>query len=78
MNEDNHGWEAPSSGVGVWGIDGFITYNEACRFMNKPDAKSVFDYESKVPYAFKEKDWISFDNEQSVAYKVSPFTDNDK
>ncbi|KAG8263234.1 Belongs to the glycosyl hydrolase 18 [Homalodisca vitripennis] len=70
LNEENNGWDAPSSGIGTVGSDGFVAYHEVCSFMNNKGVKSVFDYESKVPYTFKNKEWISFDNEQSVAYKA--------
>jgi GH18 family chitinase len=73
MNAANHDWEAPSSGVGSVGSDGFVAYYDVCTFMSQPGTQSVFSYESKVPYAFREKEWISYDNEQSVAYKVCPF-----
>uniref|UniRef100_A0A1B6MSA9 GH18 domain-containing protein n=1 Tax=Graphocephala atropunctata TaxID=36148 RepID=A0A1B6MSA9_9HEMI len=70
LNEDNHGWDAPSSGIGSVGNEGFVAYHEVCSFMSSKGVQSVFDFESKVPYTFKNKEWISFDNEQSVAYKA--------
>lgn len=73
VNEANHGWDAPSSGIGSIGTEGFTSYTDACAFMNLPESQSVFDYESKVPYAYRLKEWISFDNEQSLAYKVRFF-----
>lgn len=74
MNEENHGWDAPSSGVGSVGSDGFTAYNQVCGFMGDSGVQAVFDHESRVPYAFKNKEWISYENEQSVAYKVLTHT----
>ncbi|XP_069703819.1 chitinase-3-like protein 2 isoform X1 [Periplaneta americana] len=73
INEDNHGPSAPASGFGTLGDEGFVSYPEACQFVSD-GAASVFDRESRVPYAFKNTDWISFDDERSLAYKAEYIT----
>lgn len=70
MNAENSGWNAPASGNGQLGSDGFIDYSESCKFILLEDTKVIFDAENKVPYAYRNKEWISFDNEQSLAYKA--------
>lgn len=70
MNVANSGWNAPASGIGKLGFDGFVSYFDSCKFISLEDTKFVFDAENKVPYAYRSQEWISFDNEQSLAYKA--------
>lgn len=72
-NPLNHNLQAPASGIGKLGIKGFVPYPTVCQFF-KSGATNVFNKESRVPYAFKGKEWISYDNEESVFYKVTYFT----
>ncbi|KAG5309307.1 CHIA chitinase, partial [Acromyrmex insinuator] len=67
-NPVNHGLQAPASGFGKLGVKGFVSYPTICQFL-KSGAESVFNKESRVPYAFKNREWISYDNEESVSYK---------
>lgn len=60
---------APASGIGVVGDKGFVSYPQACQFV-ETEAATVFDRDSRVPYAFKNSEWISYDDERSLAYKV--------
>ncbi|XP_072157428.1 chitinase-3-like protein 2 isoform X3 [Bemisia tabaci] len=70
-NPLNHGFISPACGFGSSiGYDGFASYNEVCRFLSDPGVKMVFDHNTRTPYAFKDKDWISFDNIESLGYKV--------
>lgn len=69
INEVNHGFNSPASGFG-FGNNGFITFTEACEFFSHKKATVIFDHNSRTPYAYHEKDWISFDNENSLAYKT--------
>ena len=48
---------------------GYISYPEALSFI-KFGGHLVFDNESLVPYTYKDYDWISFENAQSIALKV--------
>lgn len=70
MNAANSGWNAPSIGNGQLGSDGFVDYADSCKFILLEGTKEVFDGENKVPYAYRNQEWLSFDNEQSLAYKV--------
>lgn len=69
INSLNHGLEAPASGFGKLGSSGFVAYSTTCQFLNN-GAFSVFVNESRVPYAYKSNEWISYDNEESVYYKA--------
>lgn len=70
MNTANFGWNAPASGIGQLGADGFVAYSDSCKFILLEGTNIIFDAENKVPYAYRNQEWISFDNEQSLAYKV--------
>lgn len=70
MNAANSGWNAPAIGNGQLGSDGFVVYSDSCKFILLEGTEVVFDAENKVPYAFRNQEWISFDNEQSLAYKA--------
>jgi hypothetical protein len=59
----------------VLGDVGFISYPQACRFV-EAEAATVFDRDSRVPYAFRNTEWISYDDERSLAYKVCTRTLN--
>ncbi|XP_011160586.1 chitinase-3-like protein 2 [Solenopsis invicta] len=67
-NPLNHNLQAPTSGFGQLGVKGFVSYPTVCQFLQS-GAESVFNKESRVPYAFKGREWISYDNEESVYYK---------
>lgn len=69
-NPLNHDLQAPANGFGELGIKGFVSYPIICQFL-KSGAVKVFNQESRVPYAFKDKEWISYDDKQSVYYKVA-------
>lgn len=68
-NPLNHDLLAPADGFGQLGNMGFVCYPTVCEFL-KSGAKCVFENESKVPYAYKDKEWISYDDVASVYYKV--------
>lgn len=71
MNKKNNGLNAPASGFGeVGGSNGFIDYSDVCEFLNSGGVTQVFDRSTRAPYAYKNKNWISYDDERSVAYKV--------
>ncbi|XP_032674798.1 chitinase-3-like protein 2 isoform X2 [Odontomachus brunneus] len=62
-NPLNHDLQAPANGFGELGIKGFVSYPIVCQFL-KSGAVKVFNQESRVPYAFKDKEWISYDDKQ--------------
>lgn len=67
LNSAWHGVGAPAVGSGMLG--GSVTYTEACIFV-KEGAHAYFDEESKVPFATRETDWISYENPRSIKAKV--------
>ncbi|XP_076234093.1 chitinase-3-like protein 2 isoform X2 [Calliopsis andreniformis] len=68
-NPLNHNLLAPASGFGKLGEMGFVRYPTVCQFLQN-GAKSVFENESKVPYAYKDREWVSYDDITSVYYKA--------
>nr|QNM38152.1 chitinase 2 [Sogatella furcifera] len=70
LNEHNTGWDAPATGIGSEGLEGFVVYPDICRFLKRENSRFVFDSEFKVPYTYNGKEWISYDNEQSLGYKA--------
>jgi chitinase len=70
VNPDNNGLNAPAIGYGSVGSKGFAYYSDVCNFTSLQNTGVKWDNESKVPYAFNNYDWISYDNATSVEYKV--------
>lgn len=68
-NPLNHKLQAPSKGYGDLGKSGFVSYPEVCKFL-EDGARRVFVKDSHVPYAYKESEWISYDDISSVTFKV--------
>lgn len=50
--------------------DGYVTFPEVCALL-KDGAQREYDDESKVPYLHKEKLWVSYDDQASVALKAT-------
>lgn len=50
--------------------DGFLSYYEICQNINEKNWKVKWDQEAMVPYAYKGRDWVGFDNEKSIEIKV--------
>lgn len=69
LNKNNNGFNAPASGVSI-GHGGFISFPEVCKFTSRQKAMTIFDHDTRTPYSFYKRDWISFDNEISLAYKA--------
>ncbi|CAN8029115.1 unnamed protein product [Ixodes persulcatus] len=67
---------AQSAGVGSVAVgqskegDGFVSYPKVCEFLRSGGTRH-FDDESMVPYATNDRTWISYDDQESVAIKVS-------
>ncbi|XP_014241842.1 chitinase-3-like protein 2 [Cimex lectularius] len=70
VNEDNNGWNAPAIGFGNIGQDGFTTFGETCDFIRQKSTTHFLDDNYKVPYAFNGKEWISYEDQQSVRLKA--------
>lgn len=70
LNTNNNGIDAPAKGYGTLGTNGFIDFNDVCWFLNKNQIKPCFDMETKSPYATKYTEWISYDEQTSLTFKV--------
>uniref|UniRef100_A0A8C3VMV6 Acidic mammalian chitinase n=1 Tax=Catagonus wagneri TaxID=51154 RepID=A0A8C3VMV6_9CETA len=53
---------------------GFWAYYEICTFLN--GATKVWIEDQKVPYAYKDTEWIGYDNIESYGYKVDFLKEN--
>ena len=52
------------------GEEGFFTYYEVCQKINNESWILKFDKVQKVPYAYNDEDWVSFDDVTSLKIKV--------
>lgn len=68
-NPNFHGLYAPAIGAGTVGIGGQISYPVVCQFLANGGIRE-FDAESRVPFAYHKRSWISYDDEQSLEEKV--------
>jgi GH18 family chitinase len=63
----------PSKGAGLPGnytaSGGFLSYYEICDLIKKQKWHTEYDKEQQVPYAFKEDQWVSYDNQESIEKK---------
>ncbi|XP_069937977.1 acidic mammalian chitinase-like [Cherax quadricarinatus] len=50
-------------------LNGIVTYPEA-ELLIAEGAQRYFDEESRVPYAVRDRDWISYDDSQSIREKA--------
>lgn len=66
---------APAAGEGISGpytaTSGSIGYNEFCQKLQTESWTQRFDSLAKVPYAVKDKDWVTYDDANSVTAKVN-------
>lgn len=65
---------APATGGGdpgrYTGEAGFLSYYEICDFLHKDNTTLVWDNEQQVPFAYRDKQWVGFDDERSLKTKV--------
>ncbi|XP_067006667.2 probable chitinase 10 [Anabrus simplex] len=65
---------APASGGGTagkyTGEAGFMSYYEVCDFLHKENTTLVWDNEQQVPFAYKDDQWVGFDDERSLKTKM--------
>lgn len=72
FNPTNNGMHAPASGFGDTGVLGFIKHSDAQEFLEDVNVKSIFDLDTRSPFAYNENDeWISYENVHSLTSKVS-------
>lgn len=66
---------APASGGGVAGKftneAGFLSYYEVCSFLAQPNTTLVWDSEQQVPFAYRNDQWVGFDDQRSLKTKVN-------
>lgn len=51
---------------------GFMSYYEVCDFLHVENTTLVWDNEQQVPFAYREDQWVGFDDERSLKTKVCP------
>lgn len=65
---------APANGGGTAGKytseAGFMSYYEICDFLHEDNTTLVWDNEQQVPFAYRENQWVGFDDERSLKTKV--------
>lgn len=49
---------------------GFLSYYEVCDFLHVENTTLVWDNEQQVPFAYRENQWVGFDDERSLKTKV--------
>ncbi|XP_045032760.1 probable chitinase 10 isoform X2 [Daphnia magna] len=66
---------SPASGGGIPGPytseAGFLAYYEVCDFLQEDNTTLVWDNEQQVPFAYRDDQWVGFDDERSLRTKVS-------
>lgn len=66
---------APANGGGTPGKytseAGFMSYYEICDFLHEDNTTLVWDNEQQVPFAYREDQWVGFDDERSLKTKVT-------
>nr|AAX69085.1 teratocyte released chitinase [Toxoneuron nigriceps] len=65
---------APTRGPGAAGPytreAGMLGYNEICKMLQKRDWNVIYDEERCAPYAYKDQQWVGFDNIKSIREKA--------
>ncbi|XP_046385252.1 probable chitinase 10 [Ischnura elegans] len=66
---------APASGGGTpgkyTGEAGFMSYYEVCDFLHGENTTLVWDNEQQVPFAYRDDQWVGFDDERSLKTKMT-------
>ncbi|KAJ8708357.1 hypothetical protein PYW07_010482 [Mythimna separata] len=74
QNAAQNGVGASSSGDGISGpftvTGGFIGYNEFCLKLQTEPWTRRYDASARVPYAVRDRNWVSYDDPSSIAAKV--------
>ena len=53
------------------GEEGFLSYYEICDFLHEENTTLVWDNEQQVPFAYRDTEWVGFDDERSLRTKIS-------
>lgn len=71
-----NGMNAPAADAGKSGpytqAAGFLSYFEICKLLSKDGWNKEWNDEQKIPYAFKDDQWVGYDDPKSIKLKVSP------
>ncbi|XP_023225350.1 probable chitinase 10 [Centruroides sculpturatus] len=71
---NNNGLDAPVTGKGMAGPitreGGMLGYNEICKFVGKENWKVEWVESIKSPYAYKDRQWVGYDDQKSIKIKV--------
>lgn len=75
QDSSKHGLDEPVNGKGMAGEytrePGMLGYNEICKMLKQEKGWTVvFESSIEAPYAYKDKQWIGYDNEKSIYLKV--------
>ncbi|XP_011185448.2 probable chitinase 10 isoform X2 [Zeugodacus cucurbitae] len=74
VNETQFDIGAPASGGGKAGKftneAGFLSYYEVCSFLAADNTTLVWDSEQQVPFAYRDNQWVGFDDERSLKTKM--------
>ncbi|EZA47279.1 hypothetical protein DMN91_005935 [Ooceraea biroi] len=74
-NKGQNGLGAPITGPGTAGPytrePGMLGYNEICVSLKQGGWTVVRNEEQRVPYAYKDNQWVGYDDETSISEKVS-------
>ena len=66
---------APAADAGKSGpytqAAGFLSYFEICKLLSKDGWNKEWNDEQKIPYAFKDDQWVGYDDPKSIKLKVS-------
>ncbi|XP_030388385.1 acidic mammalian chitinase [Scaptodrosophila lebanonensis] len=71
---DNHNLGAPHIGRGIAGPysrePGVLGYNELCEKMQQEAWTVEWESEQQVPYAYKDRQWVGYENTRSIELKA--------
>lgn len=64
---------APAKGAGLpgnyTGTRGFLSYYEICHLIKRQNWQMEYDEEQQVPFAYKDDQWVGYDNQISIEKK---------
>ncbi|XP_035724666.1 acidic mammalian chitinase-like [Vespa mandarinia] len=73
-NPQQHDVGSPSTGAGIAGPytnePGMLGYNEICTELKNGKWNIVYDKEQRAPYAYKDNQWVGYDDVQSLKEKA--------
>ena len=68
-----NGMNAPAADAGKSGpytqAAGFLSYFEVCKLINKENWNKEWNDEQKIPYAYKDDQWVGYDDPKSIKMK---------